>query len=344
MNQLFTFALNVSGLDKESQQIQDAAQMVINACYEDTIKAAAHTHKSRLFSTLVGAGAFGNDMQWLASALGRSACVDTIKQYGLQVTLIFHPDKVRTPLHRSAENDLVFFEEMLKIYDSVNGTQLSKDSRLHATINNYLITAYDRDSSPDTLHEYAQTINQQLMSPAREADGAAHSAPATISQAVSRPAPSQASQQAPQMIPLPQEQAYVALSNVDAVWQAMLSSPRSPKPEAHILVGRKGMYAFGITKSNTTISIKNPEEEQLSKEPAVYIVKKTDDRKPNDREYRWISLRELFQALESREKSTATLTQVNFRNISIRSRGDVPTLIDEKLVKILWKNRKKLNK
>ncbi len=343
IHQLFTFALNVGNLDKKSQHIQDAAQMLLNACYEGTIKAAAHAKKSRLFLTLVGAGAFGNNMQWLASALGRNECVDTIKHYGLQVTLIFHPDKVRTPPHRSAKTDLIFFEEMLKIYDSVNNTQLSKDSRLHATISNYLITAYDKSSSPDTLHEYAQAINQQLMGPAREAGIAARNTPAPLSPAASRPAPSQAFQE-PKTIPTPQEQAYGTLSNVDILWEATVSGPRSPKPEAHILVGRKGKYAFGITEADTTISLKNPEEARISQEPPVYFVKKDNDKKPDDREYRWINLRELLQTLETREKTTAALTQGNFKNISIRSRGGAPTLIDERLVKILWENREKLNK
>jgi hypothetical protein len=167
VHQIFTFALNLNNKNNNpaNKNVQNAAQMILNASYEGTLKAAAHAGKPRLFLTLMGASAFGNDIRWLGHSLMRSVYQDIIKQSGLQVTLIFRPEKRKQT--RNAADDFSFFKEsLLPLYDTINNTHLSTDKTLLDTLEEYLKTAYGQ-ADEDKLHAYAETINQYLMEPAR---------------------------------------------------------------------------------------------------------------------------------------------------------------------------------
>ena len=68
------------------------ARLILEATYEATFAAAAinfeKTGNNRLYLTLVGGGAFGNELAWILSAIQRAATV--FAQHSLDVRIVSH--------------------------------------------------------------------------------------------------------------------------------------------------------------------------------------------------------------------------------------------------------------
>ena len=81
VNQVFCSALPVAYSDVSSDLWEPFARLVLEAIYEATFRAALINYESpdgnrkgnnKLFLTLVGGGAFGNRMEWITDAIGKS--------------------------------------------------------------------------------------------------------------------------------------------------------------------------------------------------------------------------------------------------------------------------------
>lgn len=77
ISQVYCSALPVAYSRHSSALWSEFAQLILEAAYEATFAAAilnsVHTGNSRLFLTLLGGGAFGNDTEWILAAIRRAA-------------------------------------------------------------------------------------------------------------------------------------------------------------------------------------------------------------------------------------------------------------------------------
>jgi len=76
ITQVYCSALPVAYSDIEKELWSDFAKMILEATYEATLSAALlnyeRTRNNKVFLTLIGGGAFGNDMEWIFSAITKS--------------------------------------------------------------------------------------------------------------------------------------------------------------------------------------------------------------------------------------------------------------------------------
>jgi hypothetical protein len=72
VSQVFCSALPVAYGVGPSAIWEPLARLVLEATYEATLRAALSLGASRVFLTLVGGGAFGNDQRWIVEAAGRA--------------------------------------------------------------------------------------------------------------------------------------------------------------------------------------------------------------------------------------------------------------------------------
>lgn len=87
VNQVFTAAIDLGqGTNPSTKIIKEWAQVVLNAAYEGTLRKAFLARKKKVFLTLIGGGAFGNDIKWIFSAIDRMR--DFIKDSGLEVMVV----------------------------------------------------------------------------------------------------------------------------------------------------------------------------------------------------------------------------------------------------------------
>ena len=68
-------------------------QLVLNAAYEGTLRAAYDAGKKTVFLTLVGGGVFGNSLDSIFQAIERMKDFIENEESGLQVTLIWYKSK-----------------------------------------------------------------------------------------------------------------------------------------------------------------------------------------------------------------------------------------------------------
>lgn len=97
VNLIFTAALNlndrhIKNYDVTSQMVRDSARMLLKAAYAGTIYAAAQANTGKLYLTLVGCGAFKNELEWVLEALQERDITDVVKKSGLQVIIVLYPD------------------------------------------------------------------------------------------------------------------------------------------------------------------------------------------------------------------------------------------------------------
>lgn len=174
VSHVLTSALNLRNYWHQGQideHAATAAQMLLNASYQATHAATVTAQKNRLFLTMVGGGAFSNPVAWIGQAIAQPECLDTIRAHGLQVTAIYHPDKIRpdAKVERSPATDRQFFNSLLTAYDRVNGTRLQGDPGIQGLIGQYLDMAYQFKQNPRNpaleyrLHQAAQQLNSILM-------------------------------------------------------------------------------------------------------------------------------------------------------------------------------------
>lgn len=104
------------------------AEMVLPAMYDGTLKSAYLHGNQKVYLTLLGGGAFLNDVDWIANVFedGKTGkpkpIVDFIKQAGLNVNIIYRPDKAREIPVRTAQKDIAFLKRLYHIADLINGT------------------------------------------------------------------------------------------------------------------------------------------------------------------------------------------------------------------------------
>lgn len=77
---------------KEGKQQQKNAQIVLKAMYKGTVLSAALLGCKKLFLTLVGAGAFYNEVAWIMEALHDELILESIRYTGIEVVLVIFPD------------------------------------------------------------------------------------------------------------------------------------------------------------------------------------------------------------------------------------------------------------
>lgn len=174
VSQLLTSALCLRDFWHEGHingHIAGAAKMLLNASYLGACASTAASKKNRLYLTMVGGGAFANPVSWIGRAIAQRQCRDMIKTNGLQVTCIYHPDKIRddAKVPRDAKTDEEFFDSLLIAYDDVNGTALKRDRHMKAMVQEYLELAYlckqyaDDRGLEYKLHRAAERLNSRLM-------------------------------------------------------------------------------------------------------------------------------------------------------------------------------------
>uniref|UniRef100_A0A6B2L742 Uncharacterized protein n=1 Tax=Arcella intermedia TaxID=1963864 RepID=A0A6B2L742_9EUKA len=100
INQVFTASINLGGtraMFASRPKIQKLAQMLLKAAYRGTILVAMENAlkappelvgRNKLFLTLIGGGAFGNDLEWIVGALYEQ--LELIKRSGLEITLVIY--------------------------------------------------------------------------------------------------------------------------------------------------------------------------------------------------------------------------------------------------------------
>ncbi len=95
VNQVFCSALPVAYSDVSSDLWEPFARLVLEATYEATFRAALINYESndrngegnnKLFLTLVGGGAFGNKIEWITDAIGKS--LELFKNTPLDVRIV----------------------------------------------------------------------------------------------------------------------------------------------------------------------------------------------------------------------------------------------------------------
>lgn len=101
VTQVFCSALPVA-YGVRSPHWEPLARLVLEACYEATLLAAAERPGAPVLLTRVGGGAFGNDDTWIDDALERALAV--VSDAGLDIRLVsrgqVHPSLARLASHR----------------------------------------------------------------------------------------------------------------------------------------------------------------------------------------------------------------------------------------------------
>jgi hypothetical protein len=109
IDQIFTAAIDLrflydnrkgGGKDKSSLHVDKKlanimyknARIILKAMYEGTFLAAAMRRCKKLYLTLVGAGAFYNEIEWIMEAINQDSIKGIIKNSGLEVILVLYPD------------------------------------------------------------------------------------------------------------------------------------------------------------------------------------------------------------------------------------------------------------
>lgn len=90
VTQAYCSALPVAYSPHSSDLWRSFASLVLEAAYEATLAAAvinlSKTGNNRVYLTLLGGGAFGNDMDWILSSMKRA--LEVFKTYPLQVNIV----------------------------------------------------------------------------------------------------------------------------------------------------------------------------------------------------------------------------------------------------------------
>ncbi len=169
ISQVFTSAYSMISVRSKkliNKNVKDLAQMLLDASYEATVKAAYLALESKrleqqeLFLSLIGGGSFLNDMVWISHALSRPEFVDFIKKTGMHVHLIYRPDKPRAYPVRNVQDDIAFLQKMLTVADDINGTQLTGNQTIQSLIKQYVTAYYGQDTA--TASQKARALKRAL--------------------------------------------------------------------------------------------------------------------------------------------------------------------------------------
>lgn len=91
ITQVFTAALNLNEVGFSKEEIQNA-KIILKAMYKGTVLAASLGGCKTLFLTLVGAGAFGNEIKWIMDALDDPLIIEAIRVTGMEVFIVLFHD------------------------------------------------------------------------------------------------------------------------------------------------------------------------------------------------------------------------------------------------------------
>ncbi|MCX5925125.1 MAG: hypothetical protein NT124_02410 [Candidatus Dependentiae bacterium] len=108
---------------RPQDNVMNFAKMVLGAMYEGTLKSAYLLGKKKVYLTLLGGGAFVNDISWIAEFFERPDIIEFIKNSGLEVSIVYRPDKVREKMVRSAQGDINFLRRMYAVSGHIGGTK-----------------------------------------------------------------------------------------------------------------------------------------------------------------------------------------------------------------------------
>ena len=90
VSQAYCSAMPVAYSGHSSKEWQDLAQLVLDAAYEATILAAVKNFidhgQNKVYLTLLGGGAFGNDLDWILSAMQRAIFI--AQWVGLDIVIV----------------------------------------------------------------------------------------------------------------------------------------------------------------------------------------------------------------------------------------------------------------
>ena len=146
VTQIFCSAYNTSNARKHkkmNRHIEDLCKMILKGDYEGTVKAAYVVGTPKVYLTMMGAGAFRNEISWLQEALERREFIDFIKRTNLEVVFIYRPDKKRDNAVRNPKDDTTFLKSLLRISDEINKTNLAGNAQLNQMITDYVYAGYD---------------------------------------------------------------------------------------------------------------------------------------------------------------------------------------------------------
>ncbi len=97
VSQVYCSAMPVAYAHLSPTLWTDFASLILEASYEATFCAAIvnsrYTGNNTLFLTLLGGGAFGNDMDWILRGIQRA--IETYSDYGLDVAIVSHGSSKR---------------------------------------------------------------------------------------------------------------------------------------------------------------------------------------------------------------------------------------------------------
>ncbi|MGE0206733.1 MAG: hypothetical protein AB7R69_02675 [Candidatus Babeliales bacterium] len=157
---VFCSAYNLRGVTEQqrSQGQKEFAKIVQKAVYEGTVKAAAQQGKKVVYLTLMGASAFANEMAWLAEAMETSEFINTVRDYGLDVRLIYRPEPGKQGSYRNVNEDKKFLERMAQVADQINGTNIAQRLSQANVLGTYLQKMYSSQVD-QTLTSATNTLN-----------------------------------------------------------------------------------------------------------------------------------------------------------------------------------------
>lgn len=93
VDQVLTAALNLNSKTYPTTEFdKQTAKILLKAAYLGTVLAAAARGTKKLFLTLVGAGAFKNDLNWIVEALEQKEIQEIIAYTGMEVVLVNYVD------------------------------------------------------------------------------------------------------------------------------------------------------------------------------------------------------------------------------------------------------------
>lgn len=159
--QIFNSAYNMNYKGAHANpNVQNFAKMILRAMYHGTIRKAYALGARTVYLTLLGGGAFRNDISWISQALNDPDLIDFIKKAGLTVNVLYRPDKTRMHAVRTPAVDKVFLQNMFEVADAINGTQLAHDPQMINLLNSYVDMSYAKNGAQAAW--YAQKIQEYV--------------------------------------------------------------------------------------------------------------------------------------------------------------------------------------
>lgn len=128
--QVFTSAIDLSHYNGNVPLYeQKRAAELLKLEYLGTLKKAYDLKRPFAVLTMVGGGAFKNDISWIQNAITNPELIKFIKDTGLNVSIVYRPDNPRRakPV-RDAQGDKTFLRALYAVADEVNGTRVAEET------------------------------------------------------------------------------------------------------------------------------------------------------------------------------------------------------------------------